>query len=41
MATEKIDVVIVGVNAAGGNLAAELQDYGSGEQPAVIEGWGL
>ena len=35
MATEKIDVV--GVGAAGGIHAAELQSYGGGEQLAVVE----
>ena len=38
MATVKADVVIVGVGAGGGNLAAELPGYGNGEQLAVIEG---
>ena len=35
MATEKTDAVFVGVGAAGGMLAAELQGDGSGEQLAV------
>lgn len=31
MATEKTDIAIVGVGAAGGILAVELPGYGSGE----------